>query len=304
MADADAVAVAANGTADAKPAAEHHGWKAEVSRRLGWDKVVQDEDGVDPLVNSWWLGPKGVLIVRTLITAWQVGILIAVCVTMANPTYFLTYFTNITYTALTGFLLVATYLSLRKVLSKDPNFRTLPPWAAITMKLFLPIQTPIHFVVTVVYWALLAKGFQFLSFAEHGLEFVVALIEWWFCNRCSLQWVHLVLLLAIGLSYMFLAWVFYATLPPPGSDGSVSSGYWVYSFLSWNNPVNAAYYILVLVMFNIGWGLFWLLNKYVRDKYGRRRLERIAGAANGDTEMNQAKVAPVEPAVVAAKEAA
>lgn len=67
-------------------------------------------------------------------------------VTTTSPTYWLTYFTNITFTALTAVMVGLTILSGMKVFSKDPNWKTSPNWLAMTMKSLAPIQPPIHFV--------------------------------------------------------------------------------------------------------------------------------------------------------------
>ncbi|KAI9003861.1 hypothetical protein DFJ74DRAFT_693905 [Hyaloraphidium curvatum] len=253
------------------------------AQRLGWTRIAEDEDGVDPLVNSWFLGPKGVLATRSILSAWQLGILIACVVTSEAPTYWLTYFTNQTFTALTAILLIATGLSAAKVIKGDAAFATSPRWFAIAMKFLLAIQPPLHLVVTVAYWALLAKGFQFLSFAEHGLEFVVACIEWFLCNRVVLTWTHLLVILNVGLLFMFFSWVIYATVPPPGSDGSQSSGFWIYGFLDWSNPMNAVYYVLILILLCVGYFLFAVLTDKVRDPLGRKRAARAVAAAATDS---------------------
>lgn len=90
---------------------------------------------------------------------------------------------------------------------------------------------------------------------------------------------------------MFLSWVFYATLRPPGTNDSVpSNGYWVYGFLDWSKPINAAYYILIVVLLAIGFFLFMILTDKVRDRYGAKKAAAVAPKA--DLEM-----APVAPAV-------
>ncbi|KAF8436233.1 hypothetical protein L210DRAFT_3452269 [Boletus edulis BED1] len=197
-----------------------------------------------------------------------------------DPTSYLSYFTNLTYTGLTAYFWAAGVQTIAFVLRRRKSYplQTWPRFLQLLHVVLYSTVTVFPIIVTAVYWALIANSTTFATrfsswsnISKHAMNTFFALFEI-VAHGGPSPWMHLVPLIVILGFYVAVAYITRAT-----------EGFYVYSFL---NPTQeggllAAYIIGIAlgccVVFCVVKGLCHLRHR-ISVRYGRFEDGSEAGA--------------------------
>ncbi|KAJ1306278.1 hypothetical protein OPQ81_010981 [Rhizoctonia solani] len=204
---------------------------------------------------------------------------------------FFSYFTNLTYIGLCSYMWAASIQTIAYALHIR-RFRTrsgaqweypLQRWPRILQFLHLLLWstvTTFPFIVTIVYWVLLASSSTFATrysswnnITVHAMNSGFALFEVLFTRAGPMPWSHIPFLIILLAGYLGVAYITYAT-----------QGFYTYSFL---NPKKqgallAAYIVgiaaVAVIIFSIVWCICWVRNRIWR----RNAVEKYDAVPLGD----------------------
>jgi len=209
--------------------------------------VSRPFDPEDKFVTARFLPPLAFGLLRLLIGFYSIVVVIVDIVLTATTgdidSYF-SYFTDITYIALTFYFLFASFHTLWYARTgKSPLNRWYRPFQLAHTVLFSTIITyPI--IVTIVFWTLLSSGSTFATaqstwsnISKHALNSAYCLFEILFSAVGLQPWSHIIFLVLFLAMYLGVAYITKAT-----------QGFYVYSFLNPSKgPILAAYIVGILV---------------------------------------------------------
>ncbi|KAI5786402.1 hypothetical protein DFH27DRAFT_518514 [Peziza echinospora] len=182
------------------------------------------------------------------------------------------YFTNITFWALAFYFLFAGFHTLVFARTGRAPLGRWRPWLQFLHGLFYSTVVTYPFLVTAVYWALLAPDSWYPktydaweNISVHALNSLFALLEILLPRTLPLPWIHIPFLILFLAGYLGVAYITKAT-----------QGFYTYSFLDPNKDgdgVVAAYSIGIAVgicvVFCVVWGVLRLKVWVWETKLGR-----------------------------------
>ncbi|KAF8949491.1 hypothetical protein BGZ47_000032 [Haplosporangium gracile] len=233
----------------------------------------------DRIVTSNLVRPLTLAILRGLACLYTLIVIISSWVTAESASDYLKFFTNLTYCGLVAYLVCSTIWSINYLRQPLTNraawLKSGSPWWGYTHWLLYSTVVTYHFIVPIVYWAMLntrptmnALG-HWQNYSVHAIDGVFALFELVF-NRHFLQPRHSFVVAVVMILYMLLTFVVKKT-----------KGEWVYPFLDWDQgPICAAYYLGMAVILFV---IFFLL--LVAHKLRNRSLARRCAVVNEGLEL-------------------
>lgn len=226
-------------------------------------------------VSSSLFSSNLLLITRTIYTLFYLIVLVFFLLYRPKEAYLIVAFlTPLAYFGILAYLLVSTYLSWRLYLSHG-NYLPWQGWHwSFPFMYFLhyEINTSLAFVVSIVYWSMLASNdlaanpnsvHLFLSISMHVMNSVImwseAIVG---ANPIILR--HFPMVLLVPLLYVPYAFVIHARY-----------GIWIYPFLDYNlNPPSTILIIVGIILMSMIYYPIMYLFHVARDTYGKRGLNR------------------------------
>jgi len=226
----------------------------------------------DPLrcVTSNFLSLRVLFSIRIILTLYAIAVLIGSIVTgiLTQEVEYVYYFTRLSYIGLVGYMISATVHTGLYMLQighgkRPPSYpmpNSLPKGSYLLQAHCMLYATVIcnHIVVPIIYWSLLYSTsannttvLRWENFSQHLTDFVTILFEV-VLNRMMLNWIELIVVLAVVLIYVFWMWLV-----------RLFAGIWVYAFLGFNEgPSVAGWYIFVLVLFVMAFAVQYYFAKF------------------------------------------
>eukprot|EP00124_Ichthyophonus_hoferi_P001264 Ihof_evm1s62 gene=Ihof_evmTU1s62 len=204
---------------NAKTATIRNEYESTAWRRELW-KIKLHLLDEERFVTSHVLTPKALLIVRSLLTAYAVTILIAHLATQFDNGNWLRFITNLSYAALTCYLIVATVCTAIYVKRGGENnpdsVVRMPQWLHTLLWVVYEIIFCYKIIVPLFYWAFLSAGAPpwsesfnaWINISVHGLDFVVMIIEF-AINRHVFVFGHAYFLIGMTLVYVIVLNIIY-----------------------------------------------------------------------------------------------
>jgi len=222
---------------------------------IGKRLIAPYGDAFDPshrFVTSWLLPPPVLFSLRALLSVYAFTTLFTIFglngthgMSEASRRSF-SYFTHLTYWGLAFYFAFSAIHTLSYWLKGTPFLARWPRALQVAHSMFYSTIVVYPFIVTIVYWALLAPSGGFPSaFAlwsntsQHALNSAYALFEIIFARTSPLPWIDLVPVIILLALYLALAYVTEAT-----------QGFYTYDFLNLkkhSSGIVAAYIIGILV---------------------------------------------------------
>jgi len=206
-------------------------------------------------VTSYFVSPRVLLAVRFVMWCYSTIVLTASLAYEWDDSWWLAYFTHLTYLSLFIYFSAATIHSAIYVYTGKADSMKMSP---ILLGLFwLQYETLVsyHVVVPIVFWGLLSSGLVltrfnvWLNVSVHGLDFVFMAVEM-ILNKVPVAAGHIIFFLAILILYMFYCWMIHAIpIPLSTSSGYDSTHRWVYNFVDWSPSTTASIYYFGLLIF-------------------------------------------------------
>jgi len=207
-------------------------------------------------VQSFIFPYGGILAIRVIMAVYTLAMLFYGLYLEEN--FFFIYYTDLNYLILCiYFTIIALYgvHFLWKVEDKE-SFVKLEAthFDRFIWVLFQFVTTNALFLDT-VFWALLYSGGipSAWTVSSHSINSALVLMEL-LMNKLSFAAIHLIVIIAFGLAYVFFSWIYHAV-----------TSVWIYDFLAWNSAWTALDYIGIfiggLIYFFVLRGLQRLRNK-------------------------------------------
>jgi len=123
-----------------------------------------------------------------------------------------------------------------------------------------------HIIVPILFWTLLYSPqsdpvYTWITVSKHGVDAFIVICEA-LLNRATLRLRDLLVVLTVGLLFVFWMWIVHAIF-----------GTWPYAFLAFNKgPVVIAYYVMVIAACIIAFGLMWTLH-YLKERCFNKQSE-------------------------------
>ncbi|QRV84379.1 transmembrane protein [Ceratobasidium sp. AG-Ba] len=243
------------------------------------------------LVTSHVFSPGTLAAIRTALAVYSLTALIVNIVLQSveldTIDSFFSYFTNLSYIGLCSYMWAASVQTIAYA-RHSRRFHTqssaryeypLQKWPRFLQFLHLLLWstvTTFPFIVTVVYWVLLASSSTFQTrysswnnITVHAMNSGFALFEVLFTRAGPMPWTHVPFLIVLLGGYVGVAYITHAT-----------QGFYTYSFLDpkKQGAMLAAYIVGIaagaVVVFSIVWCITWVRNRIWRrselEKYGPR----------------------------------
>ncbi|KAJ3515977.1 hypothetical protein NMY22_g14313 [Coprinellus aureogranulatus] len=215
----------------------------------------------------------------TLTTAILIFCIAFQAAVLHNAQRFLSFFTNLSYFGLCGYFWVSGIHTFKYSRSKYRNRKPgypLQKWPKVWQNLHLLLYTTVvtfPFIVTIVYWVLIAPSDApfsdffdgFSNITKHILNSVFALFELLLSNVGPHPWLNLLWTILILGAYVGVAYITFAT-----------QGFYPYSFLDPENGIKplllsiAGITVGQLVVFTLTWGIIKARQRVVFLSRGRR----------------------------------
>jgi len=251
--------------------------------------VTEPFDSNHRLVSSPWYSPRVLAFQRLLLLAYSGATLITSLVyesvVIRQGNIWFSFFTHLTFTGLTAYLLVSTYHDFNYKPSASSSYAyPLQRWPRVLQAmhiLLISTVTTFPILVSIAYWALLASSATFATpyttwsaVSLHIFNTVFALLEITTTNIPPLPWAALPMCLILLLAYLGVAYITHAT-----------QGIYAYAFLDPQTQHGklAAYIIGIAV----GEVIIFTLVRYaivLRDKISKFSVYHDEGTQQGTSE--------------------
>ncbi|KAL6073326.1 hypothetical protein QOT17_004983 [Balamuthia mandrillaris] len=233
------------------------------------------------LVSSWFVPSWALFVFRVISFVYTFTIfLLKVSTNNGNGSMF-AYFTHLNFILLPGYFAVGAvlgllFLSHRKALPEYRREKGCDKARLNVVELIYWIAFPLiaanALFLDIIYWAAVFGTERdtsddqlklFLGINVHAVNVVWMALEL-VLNRMDVFFVYFICPIAFGMTYLFVAWIYYAF-----------SDEWVYEILDWSKPSNAFYYIILwpagIACFLLVMGCAWLRNFLASKLKPRRR---------------------------------
>ncbi|KAF8599919.1 hypothetical protein BDV93DRAFT_477052 [Ceratobasidium sp. AG-I] len=243
------------------------------------------------LVTSHVFSPTALAGIRTALAIYSVTALVFNIVWQSveinTIESFFSYFTNLSYIGLSSYMCAAAVQTVayarharrfhtRSGAQSEYPLQRWPRAFQFLHLLLWSTVTTFPFIVTAVYWILLASSSTFQSaysswnnITVHAMNSGFALFEVLFTRAGPMPWTHIPFLILLLGGYLGVAYITHAT-----------QGFYTYSFLDpkKQGALLAAYIVGIaaaaVILFSIVWGICWVRNRIWRrseiEKYGSR----------------------------------
>ncbi|KAF8464077.1 hypothetical protein BDZ91DRAFT_660661 [Kalaharituber pfeilii] len=190
------------------------------------------------------------------------------------------YFTNLSYWGLAFYFLFSGYHTFQYARYAQAPLQKWPRLLQFLHSLYYSTIVLFPFVVTAVYWALLAPDEWFpvvyqawSNVSVHAMNALFAFLEIVLSRAGPMPWIHIPFLIVFLGGYLGVAYITYAT-----------QGFYTYSFLDpkKDGPGIVAAYICgivvgICVLFAVVWGIQWVKIWFFEDVLGISRLRYVHG---------------------------
>ncbi|KAL0030110.1 hypothetical protein WJX79_008252 [Trebouxia sp. C0005] len=245
-------------------------------------------DLLDPrdLVKSFWLGSRGLLLLRIVILIYLADILSAEGLSAHGfeRAYWMAYFTGWSFCLVVTSTVLGVAVSLKYLITSswhdpsDPEGMVpaemqydpqLIKWSILEKIHCLVLQSAAvnSTAVLVFYWAVLSgsgiSGPYPDDYLKHAMNAPIMLLDAWF-SKVPFTSYHLQVLMLYGSAYELFMWIYYG-----------ASDHWVYNAVSWHIDNSVAVYVLLplayVILFFV-WFVVATLRNYLGFYCGSQRL--------------------------------
>ncbi|KAF9007297.1 hypothetical protein BGZ52_008314 [Haplosporangium bisporale] len=226
-------------------------------------------------VTSFFVQPKVLIVTRVLGLIYLVAVLAGALATTSSLKYFIQFFTNIGWVALTLYYLWALILSVQYYrLSEFERTQWAKKGNRVIQIIFWIVyssQAVYHMLIPLIFWALMRKYqrphtgvYEWATVSEHTTNVVFMALEMTL-TRMTMDVRHIVFTLGFVLLYLLMAFV----------DHWIN-GTWVYSALDYETmgwTKVGLFYVVVAVGMTVVYLILWKLHQ-IKERRGVQRQQR------------------------------